>query len=471
MTTMPRHTLLVSGIDNDIAIEVPWQEMVADYRIVEAGTLAELQSALESRQIDCVLLVGPVANATPLEVLEMAHLRDSCVPVVVRDANMTASDAVRLIRAGAAHCFDCRDGLAHVREAIDHAIEEKRIRDKARHRTSGSGEAWRALLIGESLAMETVAETIRLVGPRRCTVLISGETGTGKEMAARALHMASPRAQARMVAINCSALPENLLEAELFGHTKGAFTGAISNRVGRFEQANKSTLFLDEIGDMPPELQAKLLRVLQDREIQRLGSSETIRVDVRVIAATNADLAERVRQGKFREDLYYRLNVVPLHMPPLRKRTNDIPMLVSHFIKKVCQAEDIELKRLAPEALERLCTQPWPGNVRQLENTVEMAMAVSGDRDVLHPKDFGLGNAVQVTANHGVLSQMQLPAPGTMSFDTAVTQFELAMLDQALRQTGGNKTMAAERLGIKRTTLIMKIRNLENAGLILPKAS
>jgi DNA-binding NtrC family response regulator len=182
------------------------------------------------------------------------------------------------------------------------------------------------------------------------------------------------------------------------------------------------------------------------------------------------DLAERVRQGKFREDLYYRLNVVPLRMPPLRKRTNDIPMLVSYFIKKVCQAEDIELKRLAPEALERLCTQSWPGNVRQLENTVEMAMAVSGDRDVLHPKDFGLGNAVQVTADREVLSQMQLPAPGSMSFDNAVTQFELAMLDQALRQTGGNKTMAAERLGIKRTTLIMKIRNLENAGLILPKA-
>jgi DNA-binding NtrC family response regulator len=467
---MSKHTLLISGIDDDIAIEGPWREMLADYRVVEAATKAEFQRALESGHINCVLLIGPVADATPLDILELAHLRDSSVPVIARGGKMTAAEAVRLIRAGAAHCFNSHDSIAQVREAVDHAIEEKRIRDKARQRTTGLGEAWRALLIGESLAMETVAETIRLVGPRRCTVLIGGETGTGKEMAARALHMASPRAQARMVAINCSALPENLLEAELFGHTKGAFTGAISNRVGRFEQANKSTLFLDEIGDMPPELQAKLLRVLQDREIQRLGSSETIKVDVRVIAATNVDLTERVRHGKFREDLYYRLNVVPLHMPPLRKRMNDVPMLVSHFIRKVCHSEDIALKRLSPEALDRLCAQSWPGNVRQLENTVEMAMAISGDRDLLHPGDFGLQNAASASIGQSVLPQMQLPAPGAMNFDAAVTQFELAMLDQALQQTGGNKTMAAERLGIKRTTLIMKIRNLENAGL-LTKAS
>jgi DNA-binding NtrC family response regulator len=469
---MQRHTLLVSGIDNDTATEGPWREMVADYAIVEAESLAALQAALESHRIDCVLLMGSVVNATSLEVLEMVHLRDSSVPVIVRDAKLTAAEAVRLIRAGAAHCFDPRDGLALLREAVDRAIEEKRFLDKTKQRRAGSPESWREILIGESLAMETVAETIRLVGPRRCTVLIGGETGTGKEMAARALHMASPRAQARMVAINCSALPENLLEAELFGHTRGAFTGAISNRIGRFEQAGKSTLFLDEIGDMPLELQAKLLRVLQDREIQRLGSSETIKVDVRIIAASNVDLAERVRQGKFREDLYYRLNVVPLQMPPLRKRTNDIPMLVSHFVKKVCQAEGIELKRLVPEALNRLCSQPWPGNVRQLENAVEMAMAVSGDRDLLYPKDFGLANAAPVNAApQGIVPPMQVPAPGTIDFDTAVTQFELAMLDQALRQTGGNKTMAAERLGIKRTTLIMKIRNMENAGLLLTKAS
>ncbi len=442
---------------------------MADYRVLAASTVEETRRVIESERVDCVLSIGPITNTLPLDILEITQARDSVIPVIVRDAGLTASEAVRLIRAGISHCFDSRDSLTHVREAIDHAIEEKRIRDKARHRATASHEIWRSHLIGESSAMEAVAETIRLVGPRRCTVLISGETGTGKEMAARAIHMASPRAQARMVAINCSALPENLLEAELFGHTKGAFTGAISNRIGRFEQANKSTLFLDEIGDMPIELQAKLLRVLQDREFQRLGSSETIKVDVRVIAATNADLAERVKQGKFREDLFYRLNVVPLPMPSLRKRTTDVPMLVSHFIKKVCQAEEIPLKRLAPEALERLCAQQWPGNVRQLENAVEMAMAVSGERDVLHLKDFGLQSTMALSAGAGSVPQMQLPAPGTMDFDTAVTQFELAMLDQALQQTGGNKTMAAERLGIKRTTLIMKIRNLENAGFSLAR--
>jgi DNA-binding NtrC family response regulator len=285
-------------------------------------------------------------------------------------------------------------------------------------------------------------------------------------MAARAIHMASPRSRHPMVAINCSALPENLLEAELFGHTKGAFTGAANLRIGRFEQANLGTIFLDEIGDMPLELQAKLLRVLQDREVQRLGSSENIKIDVRVIAATNVDLQERVKQGRFRADLFYRLNVVPLRMPTLGKRTTDIPMLVNHFVRKVCHAEDIPLKRLSPEALCRVCASPWPGNVRQLENAVEMAVAVSGDRDVLYPKDFGLTDAGPRSTSAGTISQFPPALSGPIHFDTAVSQFQLAILDAALRQSNGNKTVAAERLGIKRTTLIMKMRSLENSGYL-----
>jgi DNA-binding NtrC family response regulator len=269
-----------------------------------------------------------------------------------------------------------------------------------------------------------------------------------------------------MVAINCSALPEHLLEAELFGHTKGAFTGAANLRIGRFEQANQGTIFLDEIGDMPLDLQAKLLRVLQDREVQRLGSSENIKIDVRVIAATNVDLQERVKQGKFRADLFYRLNVVPLQMPTLRKRTTDIPMLVNHFVRKVCNTEDIPLKRLSPEALCRLCASPWPGNVRQLENAVEMAVAVSGERDVLYPKDFGLTDSGPRSSITGMVGQLPTSTSEPVHFDTAVSQFQLAILDTALRQSGGNKTVAAERLGIKRTTLIMKMRSLENAGYL-----
>ncbi len=239
-------------------------------------------------------------------------------------------------------------------------------------------EDWERLLIGESHAMRRLSHIIRMVASRRATVLISGETGTGKEMAARALHLAGARRHARLVAVNCSALPDHLLEAELFGHVRGAFTGAVQNRVGRFEEAHGGTLFLDEIGDLPIELQAKLLRVLQEREFQRLGSSETIRVDIRVVAATNCDLPQRIDEGKFREDLFYRLNVVPIRMPPLRERREDVALLADHFVEKICRMENLPVKRIAPEAREKLSEYGWPGNVRQLENAIEMAVAMSG---------------------------------------------------------------------------------------------
>jgi len=281
--------------------------------------------------------------------------------------------------------------------------------------------------------------------------------------------MASPRAHLPMVPVNCSALPENLLEAELFGHVKGAFTGASNLRIGRFEQAHKSTLFLDEIGEMPIELQTKLLRVLQEREIQRLGSSETIHVDVRVVAASNSDLLERVRQGKFREDLYYRLNVVPLAMPALRQRRSDIPLLVDHFAAKICRGEGIPVKRVTLETKERLRGLPWPGNVRQLENMVEMAIALSGDRETLGPGDLGLTPAnFKVVSMEPPVSPISLPE--SMDFDAAVGHFERSILEQALIKTGGNKTAAAELLGLKRTTLVMKLRGLEDSRAMLERA-
>ncbi len=424
-----------------------------------ANTLAAAQEAISRGRIDCVLVSGDVPNTAGADVLELIHELDSAMPVLFWNPEMSAADAVRLVRAGAWHCLGYRDTLETLQDCIETAIEEKRGREKASQRAS-EFEPWRSLLVGDSRAMESVVETIRLIGPRRCTVLIGGETGTGKEMAARALHQASPRVQQPMVAINCSALPENLLEAELFGHVKGAFTGAVNSRVGRFEQANKGTLFLDEIGDMPLELQAKLLRVLQDRELQRLGSSETIRVDVRVIAATNVNLLERVRQGKFREDLYYRLNVVPLQMPPLRKRDGDIPLLVEHFVKKICQMESIPVKTVTPEAVERLRTCGWPGNVRQLENAVEMAVAMSGDREVLFPSDFGLSSPASLKVVPFETSTVSFPMTERVDFDTAVSNFERTLLEGALEKTSGNKTAAAELLGLKRTTLIMKLRSL-----------
>ena len=325
--------------------------------------------------------------------------------------------------------------------------------------------SWESLLVGDSSDMRQVIELIRLVGPRRATVLITGETGSGKEVAARALHSAGPRGRAAFVAVNCTALPENLLESELFGHVRGAFTGAVQGRLGRFEQAHGGTLLLDEIGDLPLDLQSKLLRVLQEREFQRLGSSETVRVDVRVVAATNCDLARRIEQGRFREDLFYRLNVVPIEMPPLRRRPADVPLLARHFIEKICRAEGVPPKTLNPEAIDRLSAFAWPGNVRQLENALEMAVALSGDRPVLDPGDFPLSSGPAFHSElPGAAPFVAVPDAG-IDYERTVARIERSILEQALQKTGGNKKAAAEMLGLKRTTLCAKVRSLDTTGM------
>jgi transcriptional regulator with GAF, ATPase, and Fis domain len=312
-------------------------------------------------------------------------------------------------------------------------------------------------MIGDCAPMQDLAHRIRLVAPRRSTVLILGETGTGKEVAARAIHAASTRSQHLFFAVNCGALPGNLLEAELFGHTRGAFTGATATRIGRFEAAHGGTLFLDEIGDLPLELQTKLLRVLQEREIQRLGSSETIPVDVRVIAATNVNLEAKVRDGDFREDLFYRLNVVPLRIPPLRERRSDIPLLARYFVGKVCEGEGIPEKRLRPEAEETLMAHDWPGNVRQLENAIEMAVALSGERRDLRPEDFPL--PARRTVSSGDPIAIPLPESG-IDFERTIQAIELSLLRQALDRAKGNKSRAAGILHLNRTTLTAKLRSL-----------
>jgi DNA-binding NtrC family response regulator len=450
--------------DATLVLQSEWSEALADFSVVPVGGLLEAQRTLALESVDCALLTGTVPGIDAADVLEVLHLADPLLPTVVWHPEMRAAEAVRLIRAGAYHCMGPGDTAEVLHEALVTAAEEKRSRLRARQRPA-SPEAWRSFLVGDSPAMQRLLETIRLIGPRRCTVLLTGETGTGKELVARALHQASPRAQQPLVAVNCSALPEPLLEAELFGHVRGAFTGAIQARVGRFEQANRGTLFLDEIADIPMELQVKLLRVLQDREIQRLGSCETVAVDVRVIAASNVDLLERVRQGRFREDLYYRLNVVPVVVPPLRQRDSDIPQLVDYFMKKVCQLEGIPEKSLGSEALRRLRACQWPGNVRQLENAVEMAVAMSGDRQILYATDFGLPNPAA-----GVVPLEPQAATGVDSwvdFETAVSQFERSILERALLKTSGNKTAAAHLLGMKRTTLIMKLRSFRSSGQVL----
>jgi transcriptional regulator with GAF, ATPase, and Fis domain len=325
---------------------------------------------------------------------------------------------------------------------------------------------WRRTMVGQSRGIQKVAEVIRLVGPRRCTVLITGETGTGKEIAARAIHNAGPRADAPFVALNCSAVPGSLMEAELFGHTRGAFTGASQARVGRIEQAEGGTLFLDEIGDLSLELQAKLLRVLQEREFQRLGSSETLKMNARVLAATNCDLRMKAACGEFRADLYYRLNVVPLELPPLRSRISDLEALTQHFLKKVCEEERLEAKRLSPPAWEMLEAYAWPGNVRQLENVVYAAVILSGTRAVLDEGDFrmladvygpspSIGLGVQSSG-----SPVELPEHG-LDFAETMNALERDLLSKALKRTGGNKKAAADILRMKRTTLSARVRVLD----------
>ena len=400
-----------------------------------------------------VVLALPAAHWITAEALENVQRFAPGTPVFIHDPAASPADAVRLARLGAQEFFSSDD------EAIG-------LLDQLREQTKTvQAEEWERLLIGEGFEMAQVRQVISLVAERRSTVLITGETGTGKELAARSVHLASQRKRAPWVAVNCSALPEHLLEAELFGHVKGAFTGAVQNRTGRFEEAQGGTLFLDEIGDLDLGLQAKLLRVIQERELQRLGSSETVTLNVRLVAATNCDLAQRVEQGRFREDLYYRLNVVPIHMPPLRRRRDDIPRLAAHFVQKICRLEEIPCKRLASHAIDRLIQYSWPGNVRQLENAVEMAVALSGMRELLETRDFPLPAPVagKPVAIAGPI--VSVPDHG-MDFEQTLALIERSILEQALRKTGGNKKAAAEMLGLKRTTLSAKVRHLES-GVVL----
>ena len=303
-------------------------------------------NALRNCSYDVVLSDFPLAGWTAEELLEELKRASPATPVVIRHRAGSLDDAVRTTKLGAFQFLNGDGGARTLAYVLEAAVEERRTRELARAAQSVADLPWKSFLVGESRAMTEIDQIVQLVAPRRCTVLVTGETGTGKEMVARALHLASNRSHLPMVAINCTALPENLLEEELFGHVKGAFTGAVSQRIGRFEQAHRGTLFLDEIADMPLDIQAKLLRVLQEREFQRLGSSDTIKVDVRVVAASNCNLAERIRQGRFREDLYWRLNVVPIPVAPLRERLSDIPVLVHHFVAKICRPSRCRAKQL-----------------------------------------------------------------------------------------------------------------------------
>jgi DNA-binding NtrC family response regulator len=409
---------------------------------------------------DVVLCGGELPPLGLDRFIEEARRLRRDLPVIVKLSAISETQSLvelsaRLTRLGASGILPAAADEAQVQREIE------RVTSFAHREMPPENERWLRYLVGSSPAMERVTGMIRLVAARRATVLISGESGTGKEMAARALHEASGRT-GEFIAVNCGAIPETLLESELFGHAKGAFTGSVASRAGRFEQAQRGTIFLDEIGELPLELQAKLLRVLQEREVQRLGSGEVTKLDVRVIAATNADLPEQVANGRFREDLYYRLNVVPLEMPPLRHRAGDLPVLARHFVEKICRQEDLPMRTIPPETLQRMQAYAWPGNVRQLENAIETAIALSGDRDSLTPSDFSLPSADRVRVATTEPAPVAIPENG-LDYEQVVATFEAQILEQALRRSNGNKSQAAEMLRLKRTTLTAKLKSLSAA--------
>ncbi len=314
-----------------------------------------------------------------------------------------------------------------------------------------------SMVHGSSAAFQQLLEQIDMVADRDTTVLIQGETGVGKECVARAIHAASRRSAAKMVAVNCGGIPAALLEDEFFGHVRGAFTDAAQPRAGRFEQADGSTLFLDEIGELPLELQPKLLRALQEKSVCRIGAAEAVRTDARVIAATNVDLWSRVCEGRFREDLFYRINVFPIRAPALRERREDIPALLDHFVERFCERDGLSEKSLDSSTAYELAKWPWPGNVRELENAVELAVIRSRDRGRLLLEDFPLPRKAPASASASTPDQ--IPA----DFQSLVSHFERKLIERAMDRAEGNKTQAAESLGMKRTTLLEKLKRLDQA--------
>ncbi len=320
--------------------------------------------------------------------------------------------------------------------------------------STGVPEQAPTLIIGEHQLIQKISQLIRKVAATEATVLIMGESGTGKELVARAIHAQSPRADKPFIPVNCGAIPSELLESEMFGHERGAFTGAVGQRAGMFQLANGGTIFLDEVGEMSPTLQVKLLRVLQDREVRPVGADRTFRVDVRVVAASNKDLASEVEAGRFREDLFYRLQVIPIVMPPLRERRSDIPLLVQHFLEKHNAKRLGRPVRVTDEAMVHLWEHDWPGNVRELENLLERLVILSED---------GLIDVPHLPPNiRSLISEKKIPRPTLgeegLDLNTAIEEFENRLIEEALRRTKGNKQAAARLLGLKRTTLVAKLR-------------
>jgi DNA-binding NtrC family response regulator len=458
MPDRPTHLLLVDD-------EAPLRNVIAE-RLVEHGfEVSEADSGERAIELLSQFAFDVVVSDLRLPGVDGRHVIDSALQLypgiiaIVVTGYGTVKDAVEAIKRGAADFVTKPFQFDELMHVLRTALEQRRLKNENAYlRQQLDQHFGLASMIGRSPRMHALFQLIETVAPTTTTILISGETGTGKEMVARAIHQASPRRQQRFVALNCSAIPETLLEAELFGHMRGAFTGAVGSRVGRIEQADRGTLFLDEVGTMTPALQMKLLRVLQEREFDRIGDAKPIKVDVRVVAATNSDLTKMVREGSFREDLFYRLNVIQLELPPLRDRREDIPFLVRHFVEKYSvQGKGIGVPLMvSQDAMRRLMASAWPGNVRQLENAVERALALLGGRSTIELTDL----PPEIQATHvPVTPMLDFPDDG-VDMPSLVEQIERDLIQRALSRTGGNKAAAAGLLRLKRTTLVEKLKRI-----------
>jgi DNA-binding NtrC family response regulator len=386
-----------------------------------------------------------------MELLKLIRRGNLQTPVIVMTAFGTIENAVEAMKMGAADFLLKPFSLDHLMAVINKALEVRALRDENRKLREELGFRYEFdNIVGRSEPMRQIFATISRVAPTRATVLLAGESGTGKDLIARAIHYHSPRRDRPFVKINCTAIPENLMESELFGYEKGAFTGANTTKPGKFEQADMGTVFLDEIGDVPPAIQVKLLRILQEREFERLGSNKTRQIDVRVLAATNVDLRAALEQGTFREDLYYRLNVVPLNMPALRERKEDIVFLAEHFLKKLMREAGSRVESISDEAIRKLESYYWPGNVRELENVIERSVVLcSGTR--LEADDIRLDMAPSLRAAQ---------ADSFLPDGVTLEEHEQNIIREALRRAEGNKSQAARLLGLTRNALRYRLTQM-----------
>ncbi|MEN6624830.1 MAG: sigma-54 dependent transcriptional regulator [Candidatus Sumerlaeia bacterium] len=428
------------------------------YQVVMAEDGAEAIRKIDEDLFDLVITDLKMPNVDGMEVLRHLSKQNVHTLGIVATGYGSIESAVEALRLGA---FDYITKPFHLDEIKILVHKARQFQSLQAENQNLKRELKRTSrvenIVGQSPSMLQLDQLIRTVADSDSTILVLGESGTGKELVARAIHYNSDRSNQPLIPVNCGAIPEELLESELFGHVKGAFTGATMNRIGRFQMADGGTIFLDEIGDMSPKLQVKLLRVLQEQTFEPVGSTQTVKVNVRIITATNRNLEKDVAEGRFREDLFYRLNVIPLNIPPLRDRLDDLPLLVDHFIKKFNKAKGRKLTKFTDEAMRLLAAYPWPGNVRELENLVERMAILNGEGEIapaqLPEKFTGLSPAAIPAAG----APAEIPDEG-VDFNKLVDDFELGLISKALEKAGGIKNKAASLLNIKRTTLVEKMK-------------